>query len=426
MKGIIAQARSHERSVQLLLVNQFTINLGFYMLMPYLADHLSVGLGMAGWLVGLVLGVRNLSQQGMFLVGGSLADRLGYKPLIVTGCALRTAGFGLLAIVDTLPTLVLASAATGFAGALFNPAVRAYVAHDAGERRVEAFALFNTAYQAGILVGPLVGVVLTGVGFRLTAATAALVFAALTVLQARALPSRRATPAEDQKSMIRDWRAVLGNRPFLLFSLVMIGSYVLSFQVYLALPLEIRRLASGTDAGNAGVAVLFALSGLLAILTQVRLAAWCKQRLRHARAMRLGLTLMAAAFAPPACAALIDPAPAAGWLAQALAFTPIVLSGLLLTLGTIVLYPFEMDTIVTMSEGRLVATHYGLYSTLSGIGITLGNLGTGASLDLARDLGTPGLPWLALTLLGAICVLAMTLLDKSGHLTRPPTPAPTT
>ncbi len=47
------------------------------MLMPYLASHLSVTLALAGWAVGLVLGVRNFAQQGMFLIGGTLADRRG-------------------------------------------------------------------------------------------------------------------------------------------------------------------------------------------------------------------------------------------------------------------------------------------------------------------------------------------------------------
>lgn len=138
---MLARFRSFPRSVQLLLVNQLTINTGFYMLMPYLAAYLSGELALATWLVGLILGVRNFSQQGMFLLGGALADRLGYKPLIVAGCALRTVGFALLGAVDSLWALVLASAATGFAGALFNPAVRAFLAKDAGKRRVEAFAL---------------------------------------------------------------------------------------------------------------------------------------------------------------------------------------------------------------------------------------------------------------------------------------------
>ena len=167
----LAQYRSFPTPVRLLLLNQLTINVGFYMLVPYLAAHLSGELGLATWMVGLVLGVRNFAQQGMFLLGGSLADRFGYKRLIVAGCALRTTGFGLLGVVDTVPTLIIASAATGFAGALFNPAVRAYLALDAGERRVEAFALFSVFYQAGILVGPLIGLALTGVAFSLTCAT---------------------------------------------------------------------------------------------------------------------------------------------------------------------------------------------------------------------------------------------------------------
>ena len=119
------------------------------LLIPYVADHLSAGLGLTTWLVGLVLGLRNFAQQGMFLPGGSLADRFGYKPLIVAGCALRTVGFALLGLVDSVPALVVASAATGFAGALFNPAVRAYLAADAGPQRVEAFALSAFSTRRG-------------------------------------------------------------------------------------------------------------------------------------------------------------------------------------------------------------------------------------------------------------------------------------
>lgn len=132
MKATLAQVRSYERSVQLLMVNQFTINLGFYMLMPYLATHLAGPLGLAGWTVGLILGVRNFSQQGMFLIGGTLADRLGYKPMIIAGMVLRVIGFATLGLAGSVPALIAASAATGLAGALFNPATRAYLAADAG------------------------------------------------------------------------------------------------------------------------------------------------------------------------------------------------------------------------------------------------------------------------------------------------------
>ncbi|WP_438829220.1 MFS transporter [Streptomyces adonidis] len=419
---MLTQVRSYERSVQLLMVNQFTINLGFYMLMPYLAAHLSGSLGLAGWLVGLILGVRNFSQQGMFLIGGTLADRLGYKPLIVAGCVLRTVGFATLGLVDSVPALLAASAATGFAGALFNPAVRAYLAADAGERRVEAFALFNVFYQAGILLGPLVGMLLTGFDFRVTCLVSAAVFALLSVVQIRSLPTRRADDAADAKAdgrerVLAQWRGILRNRAFLLFSTAMIGSYVLSFQVYLALPLEVRRLGGDGEFGTAAVAVLFAASGLATIFGQTRVTAWCKARLEPGQALAWGLLSMGVAFVPLLVATAV-PIPDEGLGRRLLAAVPPTLAALLLALGTMIAYPFEMDTIVRLSGDRLVATHYGLYNTICGVGITLGNLLTGAALDAARSAGMAALPWLALLVLGLACAASLYGLNRTGRLTR--------
>jgi MFS family permease len=430
VKALLTQVRSYERSVQLLMVNQFTINLGFYMLMPYLAAHLSGTLGLAGWIVGLVLGVRNFSQQGMFLVGGTLADRLGYKPMIVAGCVLRTLGFATLGLVDSLPALLAASAATGLAGALFNPAVRAYLAADAGERRVEAFALFNVFYQAGILLGPLAGMVLTGVDFRVTCLVSAAIFALLSVVQIRALPARRPEDAKRQdgdggQGVLAQWRGILANRPFLLFSVAMIGSYVLSFQVYLALPLEVRRLGGDGQFGTAAVAMLFAVSGLTTILGQTRVTAWCKERYEPGQALVRGLAAMGLAFVPLLVASAV-PVPESGIGLWLLAAVPPTLAALLLAIGTMIAYPFEMDTIVRLSGDRLVATHYGLYNTICGVGITVGNLGTGAALDAARAAGMPALPWVALTVLGLACAAALYGLHRTGRLAARPASEPLT
>ena len=105
-------------AVRLLLVNQLGVNTGFYLLVPYLATHLTDHLGLSAAVVGVVLGVRNLSQQGLFIVGGSAADRLGARGVIIAGCALRTVGFGLFALGDSLAVLLAASVLSGLAGAL--------------------------------------------------------------------------------------------------------------------------------------------------------------------------------------------------------------------------------------------------------------------------------------------------------------------
>ncbi|MER5940413.1 MFS transporter [Streptomyces sp. NPDC001928] len=418
MRALWRQTRSFPPAVRLLMANQFAINLAFYMLMPYLAAHLSDGVGLAAWAVGLVLGVRNFSQQGMFLIGGTLADRLGHKTPILAGCLLRTVGFALLGWVDNLPALIVASAATGFAGALFNPAVRAYLAAEAGERRVDAFAAFNVHYQAGMLLGPLVGLALLAVDFRLVCTTAAVIFAGLTVLQWRRLPARQdhTAHATRREGVLTQWRTVAANRPFLLFAAAMIGSYVLTFQVYLALPLAAAD-ALGTDA-TAATSGLFVVSAAVAVLGQLRLTGWARKRWPQDMALVRGLAAIGLAFLPLALVPRGSSAAMLGSLIAAVA---------LLAAGSAVVYPFEMDTIVALSGNRLVATHYGLYNTISGLGITLGNLVTGALWDFAHRHHALWLTWTALTAIGLACAASVAALARTGRLTsareREPAPA---
>lgn len=403
MRRTLAEFRSFDRPIQLLQLNQAGINLGFYMLMPYLAQHLSTGAGLAAWTIGLVLGLRNLSQQGLFLIGGTLADRLGHKPLIMLGCALRTVGFALFGLTTSLPWLIVAAAVTGFAGALFNPAARAYLACEAGERKVAAFAVFNVFYQGGILLGPLVGIALLNAGFTAVCLSAAGIFAVLTVLQGLWLPSRRA-PVAERRPVLSDWRRAFGDRAFISFAAAMIASYALSYQMYLALPLEVERVGGG----ESGVMALYALSALLGIAGQVRVTAWCAARWSRGRAISRGLALMGIAFLPPALAA--------GHLPPGWALLPLVACTLLLTLGTLAAFPFEMATIADMAGERLVGTYYGVYNLLSGVGILAGNLLAGALVDAGRATGAAGLPWALLAAAGLLSAAAVSRLDRRQRL----------
>jgi len=75
-----------------------------------------------------------------------------------------------------------------------------------------------------------------------------------------------------------------------------------------------------------------------------------------------------------------------------------------------------MDTVVRLAGERLVATHYGFYNTIVGVGILLGNLFTGTVFDLARSAGWPEIPWLGLIVLGAVCAAGLRRLDRSRRL----------
>ncbi|NEA78331.1 MFS transporter [Actinospica acidiphila] len=410
------EMRRFPLAVRLLLVNQLGVNTGFYLLIPYLATHLTENLGMSAAVVGVVLGIRNLSQQGLFIIGGSAADRLGARGVIIAGCALRTFGFALFALGDNLPVLLAASVLSGLAGALFNPAVRAYIAQEAADRKAEAFALFNVFATSGALIGPLLGSALLLVDFRTSALTAAGIFALLTVAQALVLPARQVEPSKG--TVLADWREVLGNRAFLAFALAMVGMFTLENQLYLLLP-DGARHATGWE-GAAGL--VFLVGTLTNLALQLRITRALKERGNRARWISTGLGLMALAFLPPALVA-DGSGGADGVVDTALRSLPVLAGALLLYLGVMIAQPFVMEFIPGFGRPELTGTYYGIFYVVSGIAAAVGNTVVGWAMDTGGRGDAAWLPWACCALFGLASALGVAWLHRLGSLPEAPKPA---
>ena len=424
----VTSFRSFDRPVQVAIFNMLVNNIGFYMLVPFLAGYMANGLGLSLWVVGLVLGIRVLSQQGMSLFGGSLGDWVGYKQAIVAGCVFRTVAFVLFGFVDGPVGMAVAAILTGLGGALLSPAVKAYLAQVAGPRRVEAFALLDTTIHGGSLLGPLVGALLLGVDFRLVCYGAAAMFSLVAVLQWRYLPTSDIAVAAPGQSIFRSWGEPLRNRPFVLFCASVLGYLFLYNQVYLGLPIEIQRLTGS----QASVGPLFTLLAVVGIFGQVPITVWAEARLRPVSAIVVGLALMGVAFVPlllTAAALPVDTAAVQDWLgsvgltessptlvemlALATNVAPLALCCILLTVGQMLATPFISGTIASLSAGRLVGTYFGIYAVVQGVGAALGNFAGGAAFDLARVAGSPGLPWVLMTAVGLGCAAGLVALERT-------------
>ena len=408
------ETREFPFAIRLLLVNQLGVNIGFYLLIPYLATHLSDDLGMSAAVVGIVLGVRNLSQQGLFILGGSAADRLGARGVIIAGCALRTVGFACFALGDGLPVLLAASVLSGLAGALFNPAVRAYLTQEAGERKAEAFALFNIFATTGALVGPLLGSALLFVDFQASALTSAAIFAVLTVAQAIVLPAREVPQTES--SVLSDWREVTGNRRFLAFSCAMVGMFTMQNQLYLLLP-DAARGATGW-AGATGCVFLV---GTLANLSfQMRITRALMKRGSRGRWISAGLALMGVGFVPPVISVVGGGAGrGAGLGASALALLPVLAGALLLYVGLMIAQPFVMELIPGFGRNELTGTYFGVFHVISGLAAAAGNTLVGWAMDTGDTHGANWLPWAGCLGGGLLSAAAVAWLQRHGALPGP-------
>lgn len=410
--------RQMSRAAQLLMVNQFGINVGFYMLLPFLATYMSEDLGYGAAVIGLLLGVRNLSQQGMFLLGGTAADRLGCRPMIITGCALRVVSFGLFGVFTSLPGLFAAAVLTGLAGALFNPAVRTYLMHEAGEKRAEAFAVFNVFAHAGTLVGPLLGAALLAVDFRLIALVACIAFAVLTIAQIVVLPEQDLEPQRD--SVLGSWREVVTNWRFLMFTLALSAYFGLYNQLYLTLPLEAQRVSGLSES----VAAVFVVSTVIGIAGQVRITRWCRSRWSPGQSVSFGLVCMGISFVPVLLTSPLLEAPAAqDWTRIALACVPVLLTTVLFTVGMAITNPFAMELLPIVGSERLAGTYYGFYYLVSSLVAAGVSWLVGALLDVTVNSALSWTPWLVLLAVGLLGGFGAAVLERRGMLRREPAEA---
>ncbi|MFI5856497.1 MFS transporter [Streptomyces parvulus] len=373
--------------LRLLVLTQLAFNVGFFAVLPFLAEHLGTSVGLAGWLVGFVLGLRTFSQQGLFVVGGALADRYGIRPVVLTGCLLRIAGFVWLGFAERTWAVIGAVLLIGFAAALFSPAVESEVARQAvvweaagGGDRTRVLALFTVAGQAGAFVGPLLGALLLAVDFRTACLAGAAVFVLVLAGHARLLPQH--IPGRERVRFGGGARLLLRNRRFLALCCAY-GAYLLAYnQLYLALPAEVERAAGS----QAPLAWLFALSSLLVVGAQLPVTRWAGRRLAPRRSMVAGLGLIAAGFA---AVALARPAgwTGAGGLAPAAAFVG------LLTLGQMLVAPVARAWVPDLAEDGRLGLYTGALSSVSGLIVLAGSSATGLLLDT----GLPAaVPWLVL------------------------------
>ncbi|MDX2828706.1 MFS transporter [Streptomyces ipomoeae] len=376
--------------LRLLILTQLAFNVGFFAVLPFLAEHLGTAIGMAGWMVGFVLGLRTFSQQGLFVVGGVLADRYGVRPVVLVGCALRIAGFGWLGYADADWSVIGSVLLIGFAAALFSPAVESEVARQAviweesgGGSRTSVLALFTVAGQAGAFVGPLIGALLLAVDYRVVCLAGAGVFVVVLAGHLRLLPQR--IPGRERVEVKGGLGGLVRNRRFLALCCAY-GAYLLAYnQLYLLLPDEVER-ATGSQSA---LAWLFGLSSLLVVTAQLPVTRWAADRLDLRRSMTVGLLLIAAGFG------VVAVARPAEWTGNA-GLLPAAGFVVLLTLGQMLVAPAARAWVPDLAAVGRLGLYTGAMSSVSGLIVLVGSAGTGSLMDT----GLPAaVPWLVLAVI---------------------------
>ena len=181
------------QSFFILLLTMFLTVAGFGIVLPVL-PYFARELGASSLEMGLMVSLYALAQFVFAPVWGALSDRIGRKPVLILGMTGFALSFGAMAFVHSVTGLILARFLGGMLSASTFPAAQALVADlTPPEQRAGALALMGGSSNLGFMLGPLLGIPLTGLGygFRTLALTAAVAILLTAVLALLVLPASR-------------------------------------------------------------------------------------------------------------------------------------------------------------------------------------------------------------------------------------------
>ena len=143
-------------NLKIRLIGEGLFNLLFWMYFPFITVYFSEELGKQT--AGMLMSIPPLISILGSMVGGSLADRVGRRPMMLAGASLKACMFALFALSSSHWVNYFAFIGIGLGGALYGPASDAMVADLISDKdRRQVFATFTTAHNIGAVLGPALG-----------------------------------------------------------------------------------------------------------------------------------------------------------------------------------------------------------------------------------------------------------------------------
>jgi MFS family permease len=255
--------------------------------------------GLGTWIavVALVVDVKNRTDSAVwvsalliadFLPGvaiglllGPLVDRLSRKRLLVGADLVRLVVFVLLALAVSAGQIVALALVAGIASGFARPAAYAGLPNLVpGELLPRANSLLRTADQLTVMAGTLVGGVVVAasgpdLAYWLNAASFAVSASLVVRISATLLQEGRVESSGHWRDVAEGFAAILRSRPL---TTVLLSWSIATVTMALANVAEVFLATVSFDAGSFGYGLMWAASGLGAVLGALFASSWLERR----------------------------------------------------------------------------------------------------------------------------------------------------
>ncbi|MBN1131801.1 MAG: MFS transporter [Bacteroidales bacterium] len=221
----------------------------FNLLALYLTNSTESGaLGFTQVQKGLIMGIVNAILYFLPVVTGSIADRFGYKRVLIIAFVILSSGYYLMGQVSSFTFVFITFFYVAIGAALFKPIISATIAKTTNNRTSSlGFGIFYMMVNIGGLVGPYVGSELRerSWNYVFIMSAAAILFNLVLVILLYKEPDRNNKLLEPlgkalKGSLLNIWYAVKDFK-FLLFLLIIGGIWTIFWQLFYSLPVFIEQ-----------------------------------------------------------------------------------------------------------------------------------------------------------------------------------------
>ena len=376
---------NQRRGLLILLFFTFFMVVGFDMIMPLVIGHYVNNVGLTATAVSVALAIRQFSQQGLAMIGGALADRFQVKTLISVGVFLRVLGFLTLAFSSAYGMLIAAMILIGLGGVLFEMPYQSAIAMlTTNDNRPKYYSLNNTITGIASAIGPLLGVALLRLDFKVVCFGAASCFMINFVLSRVAMPPimRQAKSYAVMPAVKR----IAKDRPYQIFVLLMMVFWLGASQIDITYPLRVQEIYGSAD----GVGIMYTVYALVALASK---------RFSSRAAVVIGTGIITAALI------------ATPFAADVKSFMAIVAC---YAVGMILARPNQQNIAVSMADTRALGMYLGVNSTAFAIGKGFGTIIGGASFDMAKKYTLENAPWYLYGVLVGTAMIGFMLYKNFG------------
>ncbi|MCC9308313.1 MFS transporter [Kitasatospora sp. RB6PN24] len=363
------------------ILGRFMTNIGFFMVIPFLAIYLTRSDGFSSFQAGILFAVLQFTRRGIGVLAGWASDRFGASRVLTLGLLIEAAAYLAFPVIGRSFWLwAIAIALLGSGGSLNNNGSRSLVAASKAGGIAANLSRYYVSINGAALIGPLIGTALVAghviwIGFAVAAALH-LAFSAATMVLLRGMP---VPPI----GAIRLDAMVVGlrDRPLMLYCGLAVGGWFLITQYPVALPLTIVHQGLSPDLAG----YLTSANAVAVMITVTLIGSRVDRRGTIGRLDILALSGVVLG---------------GGWLICAFSgLGPIVAAVLVTSVGESLFCGVVDANVAGLAPPGCLGMYLG-YSTMAwGLGGMLGGL-IGGGFDLAANHGALPAFWVVLALLG--------------------------